>query len=140
MEAYLAKYRSLIPTLALLTHLVDAPDDPRVGVPALLRALAWGDFLESHAARIYQARMNPSIYAAVHLAQKLRQGKLPTRFTLRHIYDHGWSRLNSAELAQQAANILLDHDWLTVEAQPPGPAGGRPRTWYLVNPKIGREC
>ncbi len=139
LEAYLAKYRSLIPSLALLTHLVDSPEEPQVGVPALLRALAWGDFLESHAGRIYQARMNPSVYAAVHLAQKIKAGKLPARFTLRHIYDHGWSRLNSAELAQQAANVLADHDWLAVEAQPPGPAGGRPRTWYLVNPKISKE-
>jgi hypothetical protein len=48
IEAHLAKYRSLIPSLALLIHLADGGENP-VGVDALERACAWGDYLESHA-------------------------------------------------------------------------------------------
>jgi Protein of unknown function (DUF3987) len=45
IEAHLAKYRSLIPSLALLIHLADGGQNP-VGVEAIERACAWGEYLE----------------------------------------------------------------------------------------------
>jgi putative DNA primase/helicase len=51
-ESHLAKYRSLVPSLALLIHLVDGFIGP-VSAEATRKALAWACYLESHARRIY---------------------------------------------------------------------------------------
>src|SRR5262249_41476582 len=58
MAAHLAKYRSLMPALALIFHLVDSHGgDPFVPVTprAALSAAAWCELLEAHALRVYQA-------------------------------------------------------------------------------------
>ncbi len=55
IESHLAKYRSLVPSLALLIHVADNFDkfSENVGKIALLKACDWADYLESHARRIY---------------------------------------------------------------------------------------
>lgn len=63
LEGHLAKYRSLIPTLALLIHLADVGYGP-VGEDALVRACAWGEYLESHALRLYAPALSPAGAAA----------------------------------------------------------------------------
>lgn len=68
LETCLAKHRSLIPTLALLIHLADTPEGGPVALTALLKACAWGEFLESHARRIYAAQTNAAMLGAVRLA------------------------------------------------------------------------
>jgi putative DNA primase/helicase len=52
LESHLAKYRKLVPGLALISHLVDDGTGP-VGMPALERAIAWAKYLETHAHRAY---------------------------------------------------------------------------------------
>jgi hypothetical protein len=50
MEAHLAKYRSLVPSLAMLCHLADVGHGP-VGGEAMARAVLLGDFSKAmHAA------------------------------------------------------------------------------------------
>lgn len=133
LETCLAKYRSLVPSLALLTHLADAPDGGPVPLPALLKACAWGEYLESHARRIYAAHTTPGLLGAVRLAEKIQTGSLNNPFALRDVYRPGWSRLTTAEQAQAAVNILVDHEWLRPETEQ---TKGRPRTSYAVNPKV----
>lgn len=136
LEASLAKYRSLIPSLALLTHLADSPEGGAVSVPALLKACAWGEYLETHARRIYRAQITPAILSAIALAAKIKVRALGDEqgsFALRDVYRPAWSRLATAEQAQAAVNVLLDHDWLRSEAEP---TKGRPRVRYTVNPKV----
>ena len=53
MESHLAKYRKLVPSLALIYHLASGGTGA-VGVTAVLAALSWTEFLESHAQRIFQ--------------------------------------------------------------------------------------
>lgn len=136
MEAVLAKYRSLIPALALLIHLADLVDTGPVDHTALLKACAWGEYLESHARRIYSARIHADLISAAQLAERIKAGDLPERFTLRDVYRHNWTRLNNSRQAETAIQILLDYDWLRAEPEPSGPGGGRPRVWYRVNPKV----
>jgi hypothetical protein len=83
MESHLAKYRSLIPTLALLTHLADSGQG-QVGPRALKQAMAWGEYLESHARRVYAAAISPARSAARALADRLLTRDLPEKgFALR---------------------------------------------------------
>lgn len=52
IEAHLSKYRSLVPSLAVLIHLAEG----RIGlvsVDAVRKALAWTKYSEPHARRIY---------------------------------------------------------------------------------------
>ena len=52
LEGHLAKYRKLVPALALMNHLADRGEG-LVSQRALLRALATAHYLESHARRVY---------------------------------------------------------------------------------------
>ncbi len=133
MESHLAKYRSLIPTLALLIHLADSGQG-QVGPQALKQAMAWGEYLESHARRVYAAAISPARSAARALADRLLARDLPEKgFALRDVYRNEWSKLADREDVQMAVDLLESLDWLRVsEERTPG----RSRTRYLTNPLI----
>ena len=78
-EAHLAKYRKLVPALALLIHLADRKSGP-VSLSALSKALLWADYLEAHARRIYSVVLRPDTAAARELAKHLQRGDLSERF------------------------------------------------------------
>lgn len=63
LESHFAKYRKLIPWLALIIHLADSGTGP-VSEEAMLKAVAWGDYLETHAFRAYGAISHPEVAAA----------------------------------------------------------------------------
>jgi len=69
MEAHLAKFRSLMPSLALIFHLVDNESGP-VGEPSTKRAIRWTSFLEAHARRVYASSVTPEGDAASKLSRK----------------------------------------------------------------------
>ncbi|MEZ5435519.1 MAG: DUF3987 domain-containing protein [Pseudomonadales bacterium] len=52
-ESHLSKYRKLVPAIALACALAES--EIEVSESSLSRALAWAEYLESHAARIYAA-------------------------------------------------------------------------------------
>lgn len=132
IESHLAKYRSLIPALALLSHLADGDVGP-VGPAALERAIRWSRYLESHARRIYAAVIHPDIAAAKALTQRILAGHVKDGFSLRDIYRHGWTGLSAREDAERAVTALCDFDWLNEVKEK---TAGRSRTRYFINPKI----
>ena len=131
LEAHLSKFRSLVPTLALLSHLADNPDGGAVGEAAVLRACAWAEYLESHARRIYSPALAPATASAAALAQRLRKGDLPHTFTLPAVYQSHWSGLANKAEAKEAVEVLEDLGWLRSHVEQ---TGGRPKTIYEVNP------
>ncbi len=132
LEAHLAKYRSLIPSLALILHLTESPDGP-VELEALERAVAWGEYLETHARRIYAPALAPDLDAARTLLGHLKRGDLGATFALRDIYNKGWTGLGTRDEAAAAVGVLADYDWLTSITED---TAGRPRTTYHVHPAI----
>lgn len=133
MESHLAKYRKLIPALALVFTLIDAPDNGGViSETELVRALAWGDYLRSHANRLYSAAAMPETTGAASLLKKIRSGALGETFTPRQAAQKCWAGLNTPEAVRKAVDVLVDYDWLRKEIQH---TGGRPSERYLVNPK-----
>ncbi len=130
--AHLAKYRSLIPSLALLIHLAEGRTGA-VRLPCLKKAIAWGRYLETHARRIYSVAVAPDTAEAIALARKILSGDVPDEFALRDVYRNGWIGLNTRDAVDRGAELLIDLDWLAkVEESTPG----RTRTRYLVNPKV----
>ena len=134
LESHLAKYRSLIPSLALLIHLVD-DGQGAVTDGALQRAIGWGNYLESHARRIFAVAISPDIPAAKALAKRLLNGDLKDEFSLKDVYRPCWSGLNTRALAQSAADVLMDLDWLA-EHRETAPGAFKPSTTYRINPKV----
>lgn len=132
VEAHLAKFRSLIPSLALLFHLADQHPGA-VGLESLNRAIAWERYLESHARRIYFSAVAPNIVEALALARKILARKLPDNFALRDIYRNNWIGLGTREAALRAVEVLLDLDWLD---QIEVPTRGRTRTRFRINPRV----
>lgn len=134
LEAHLAKYRSLVPSLALLIHLAEADHGPVELLP-LERAIAWAEYLESHARRIYAPAISPDMDAARLLARRIRRGEVGDAFGLKGVYNNGWSGLATRDEVAAAVAVLIDHDWLRAVIEP---TAGRTRTVYHINPGVPR--
>jgi len=132
-ESHLAKYRSLMPSIALLLHLVDQSESPGVSLDAAQRASAWCDFLEQHARKIYAAEINADLAAAHRLLEKIKAGAIEEDATPRHIYLKNWSGLSSPEDVWDALSILERHHVLRVVKQD---TGGRPSDIIRISPLI----
>lgn len=128
LESHLSKYRSLVPSLALLIHLANG-DPESVGIESLRAALAWAVYLESHAKRIYAPVLDPDMESAKALLQKLKEGKLSDEFTIKQVYGSHWRNLTNSSQARTAINILVDFGWLTAEEMQ---TAGAPRTLYKL--------
>jgi hypothetical protein len=119
LEAHLAKYRSLMPSLALLFQLVDFVDGTGergvVGHEATLRAAAWCEYLRTHAERLYSSAQNPAMEAARALLERMRKGEVKDGSTVREIYRKQWAKLSSSETVNAAAEVLEEFGWLRVE-------------------------
>jgi putative DNA primase/helicase len=131
-EAHLAKYRSLVPSLALTFHLLGGGAGP-VGADPAGMACAIAEYLEGHARRLYGAAINGAAESARRLAARLRAGDLPAEFGSRDVWRPGWAGLATREAAQEAIDLLCDLDWLAAETFT---TAGRPRTLYRTNPKV----
>jgi hypothetical protein len=128
----LSKYRSLIPTLALLIHLADGGRGP-VSKTALERAIGWDVYLRSHARRIYSPAVAGGAAAARALAALVLEGRFRDGFVLRDVYRSERSGLATKEDAQAAVDLLVDLDWFKSRDLP---TGGRPKRVYRINPKL----
>lgn len=131
MESHLSKYRKLVPALALLCHLGEGETGP-VSEVAVSRAIAWAEYLESHANRAYASVTMGKVATAKAILKRIRSGDLTSPFKSRDIYHKGWSRLGDRNEVTGALELLTDFHYLAdCEVR----TGGRPRTDYYVNPK-----
>jgi len=138
---HLAKYRKLMPALALIIHLIDTANEIAeidVSLQAAEKAAAWCDFLELHARRIYGMAAHMALSAANILLKKLKQHKLENGFTVRDVYRKDWSLLSDKELAQDACDELVRLGWLREVITEPS-FGQKGKVSYTINPKIGGE-
>ena len=136
LESHLSKYRKLIPSLALGLHLADAGNGP-VTEAAMVQALAWSEYLRTHAERLYGSATAIEVRSAKAILAKLRAGaveyadKERCAFDARTIYRAGWAGLDR-EATQAGLDLLADLHYLRRETEP---TDGRPATLWLVNPE-----
>lgn len=153
LVSHLSKYRSLMPSLALLFELADrASFDGFVGSQFVDRenfvslehtrqAAAWCEYLESHARRIYSCVVTPQLRAARELADHIKKKHVRNKnggfdwFAARDVYLKGWSGLDTPEAVKAAAAVLEDARWVREITSEPG-VTGRPSNRYSVNPRI----
>jgi hypothetical protein len=136
MQAHLAKYRSLMPSLALLFSLASESLE-FVSLPHAQQAADWCDYLQAHACRVYASQSSPERLAAISLARRLGKGwkRDNGRFSIRDVYSNDWTGLGTPDEARAAVSVLEDAGW--VQADKAKPDTGRPSEVYVINPKIG---
>jgi putative DNA primase/helicase len=137
--AHLSKYRSLMPSLALLFELADRSSSSRnfdVSLAHAAQAASFCNYLESHARRIYSCIVSKPAHAARVLADRIKEGKLGAAFTARDVYRKGWTGLLGADLVTHAIEILEDAGWIRLAAA--DSKTGRPSPLYTVNPAVFR--
>ncbi len=138
LESHLAKYRSLVPTLALIAYLVETLGRGNrleaVDVPSIHQAIQWCRYLETHARRLYASREDPSMDSARALLARIRSGVLINGFSLRDVY-HGkhWMHLDNSEKVEKAIKILEEFGWVKVEVLK---TGGHPSKKIHIHPNL----
>jgi len=132
LQAHMAKYPSLIPSLALICHLVDGGTGP-VSMGAMQQAMDWCAYLESHARRLYAHGAGGSIPEARALAKKIKAGKVNAQFAARDVVQKGWSRLANTDAVKRAIEVLEAHRWLIRQSVT---TKGRPAEICIVNPRV----
>src|SRR5262249_39215637 len=90
IEGHLAKYRKLVPALALINRISDGEQRCAVSQKALLRALAFASYLETHAKRIYGSVLESELAAAKAILKHIRSGDLTDGFSARDVHQRGW--------------------------------------------------
>lgn len=132
LESHFAKYRKLVPALALTSHLADGYVGS-VTLEATLRAIAWADFLAPHARRAYGSGPARASQAARAILSRIRKRDIPDGFVARDVYRPQWSGLTDRDTVREALALLEDHGYLASRKQQ---TGGAPQTVYTVNPRV----
>ncbi|MBO0939956.1 DUF3987 domain-containing protein [Fibrella sp. HMF5335] len=137
---HFTKYRSLMPSLALIFHVVNCADsdsEPKgVSVEAAAMAVRWCDYLMSHARRIYGLLDTVSIEGATRILTEIRRGKLSDGFKVRDIVRMGWSHLKTTEQVETAIGELIARYCLR-ESTSDAPGTGRPESpTYAIHPSF----
>ncbi len=143
LVAHLAKYRSLMPSLAGLFELADlaASDNLSnkeipISVEHAKQAAALCDFFELHARRVYACVISPETRSAREFARHIKSGDLPYAFTTRSMYLKGWASLDTPDRVRGALALLEEAGWVCRAELPSSPAGGRPSEMWIVSPKV----
>lgn len=135
--AHLSKFRSLMPSMALIMHVLSGNPEGAVSLDAAQRAADWCEFLEAHARRVYVMATEGDAEPAQTLAGKIKAGALPDPFTYRQVVQKGWSGLTDTDSVARAVAFLELRHWVrVVEVSPEGDRGGRPSAQVHVNPAL----
>jgi putative DNA primase/helicase len=139
LESHLAKFRSLMPSLALLFELADQGVQT-VSLGHARQAAAFCDYLESHARRVYSMIVSAERQGAAELGRRLAEGWKGNEgvFTVRDVYQNDWRGLETPNKVRLVLPILEDANWIRSVPQEATGLGGRPSERYAINPKVGR--
>lgn len=135
-ESHIAKYRSLMPSLALVFHLTSVVSGEArgpVSLDAAKLASTWCEFLEKHAKKIYAPELNADLTAAHDLIEKIRAGVIEEGTKIREIYRRQWSGLNTPETVWDGLRVLELHSLVKVEHVQ---TEGRPADIIHIHPDL----
>jgi hypothetical protein len=140
MVEHLSKFRSLMPSLALIFHLIETANGVEgwsVPIHCAQQAATWCKYLETHARRIYGLARSTSIQSARQLLKKIAAGALKDGFNARDVYACNWGLLDSRESAMAAINELIDTGWLRETPRNPSHGVGRPQSpTFRIHPRF----
>lgn len=118
-EAHLGKFRGLLPSLALIFHLIQFdsknPLGHLIGIDETKAALAWCELLEAHALKIYSMFNAPARTASLRLAQRILDGDISDNMTVRSVYRKQWSGLKNSKTVVAGLDELETLNWVRIE-------------------------
>lgn len=131
LESHFAKYRGLIPSLALIFHFAEPKNHSlrEIDENSLSIALAFSEYLESHTRRIYNLSERVDLELACILLIKFKERRIQSPFALRDIYRKNWKGLKNQAVIQKAINELIDKGILKTDIK-------NNSSIYLINPNI----
>jgi hypothetical protein len=136
LESHLAKYRSLMPSLALIYHLTEVASGITAPGPitesSAGRAVGMCEYLESHAVRVYNGGSAPAMESAREIIKHIQRGAVVDGCKPKDIYRNQWSKLTTPEEVKAGLAVLSDYEWLIAERTN---TGGRPSEYLRLNPK-----
>jgi hypothetical protein len=137
LESHLAKYRSLMPSLALVFQLIEFVDgtgeESAVGLRPALQAAAWCEYLETHAARLYSSAEMPAMVGARALLDRIRKRDVSDGDSTRSVYRKHWTKLSTPEEVGSACVVLEEFGWLRLEVTK---TSGRSTTKLRLHPSL----
>ncbi len=142
IESHLSKYKSLIPSLSLIFQICDTPNikefitNLKVKVRSLSRALAFAEYLESHAMRIYGMETQFHIEVSRLILGKIRDGKLISPFTNKDVWRPQWSGLTDSRRTSKCLGYLVNEGYLREISVQSSIRGGAVKTQYYIHPSI----
>jgi hypothetical protein len=140
--SHISKYRSLLPSLALIFHLVDIANGTEAGpvsAGAFRLAAAWCEFLEAHAQNVYAEERNAGVATAHALATKITAGAIHDGDAVRELYRMQWEGLTTPDRVLKGLTTLEELGWLhteTIRRDGPGTKGGRPSHMIRLRPEL----
>ena len=152
IQQHLGKYARLMPSLALIFHLVDCvthDTQGQVSLESAKQAAYWCEYLETHARRVYGLFDGMGMRPAVALSQKLKVCLNPTAktdktsedwlkdgFVFRDIRRKQWQHLKDDTSIKKALMVLVDNYWIYPVSVKSASNGGRPTTRYYISQKL----
>lgn len=144
LESHLAKYRKLMPALALLFHLLETAESMEsigpletsvsiVSEAAVVMASFWCDFLEGHAKKVYAISTHSEYFGAEALAKKIQSGAVTDGMKIRDIRRRQWSMLTDSNSIYAAISVLEQCHWVRVETLK---TEGAPTRVLKINPSV----
>lgn len=130
LAAHLAKFRGLVPRLALILQLAGGGIG-RITEEVTCVAVKWAHYLEAHARRMYASVDIITSDTARLLLTRIRNNELRDGFSQRDITQKGWSGLRDAEQVALALTTLEQFGWLRSHKIP---TTGRPKEIFHINP------
>lgn len=132
LMGHFSKYRKLVPALALINRLAEGGYGD-VGENAIVKAIAFSRYLETHARRIYAAGLQNETNAAKAILDRVSRGYLKDGFTARDVYQNDWANLSNPEQVKTGLGMLVELGWLA-DKKVQHFEGGRPTVRYFINP------
>ena len=133
MESHILKMPKTVASLALIFQLIDGGGF-EVGEASLKRAIAWGDYLRTHAARLYAAGSTMADDGAKLIVE--RRAQLPPAFTVRDIQRKDWAGLYDREMVFAAIDVLVTSNHCREVLPQPSTAGRPSGPSYVWNPAL----
>lgn len=136
MRSHLSKYRSLVPSLALIFAVADGVGGD-VPLKYVQQAVRWAAYLRPHAERAFASSTKSDVRRAKALVAKLKSGEVADGFRPADVYLKHWKGLADPHSVEMATDMLCDLGYLRrIERKPEGRQGGRPSVTFSVNPKV----
>jgi hypothetical protein len=135
-ESHMSKYRSLMPSLALIFHLVNVVGEQEqgaVGLQSTRLAANWCDYLEHHARKLYATELYPDLTTAHLIATKIRAGAITDEMHIRDIYRPQWSGLTVPEVVWNGFRVLEGCNMVRIDRKD---TLGRPADVIQLHPSL----